>query len=303
MKNLIAIEPKSIPLYETAVRIAGGEVAPIGPDVTGLVWTSYQKPEELAKVLQDNPQLTWVQLPWAGVDAFAETLNHPVRFTSAKGSYREPVAEHALMLCMALGRRLPARVRAKSWGEKFAISLYDANVLIVGGGGITEELISLLAPFRAKVTVVRNQDIPLPGAYKTVTLEALDEHLPTADFVILACALTPKTRGLFDTQRLGLMQKSAYLVNIARGPVIKTMDLVAALDAGVIAGAAVDVTDPEPLPDGHPAWDCENLIITPHTADTPRQVQHFFAIRIEANVAAHLGKGEWVGVVDPILGY
>lgn len=303
MNNFVAIEPSSIPLYDEAVRNAGATLAPLGPEVTGLIWTSYQRPEELARVLKDNPQLTWVQLPWAGVDAFADTLRHPVRFTSAKGSYREPVAEHALMLCMALGRKLPERVRAKSWGEKFAVSLYDSNVVIVGGGGIAEELISLLSPFRAQVTVVRNLASPLAGASKTVTLDALDEYLPSADFVILACALTPQTRGLFDASRLAQMNKSAYLVNIARGPVVSTMDLVAALDKGVIAGAAIDVTDPEPLPDGHPAWNCKNLIITPHTADTPRQVQHFFAIRIETNVTAHLGKGEWVGVVDPVLGY
>jgi phosphoglycerate dehydrogenase-like enzyme len=303
VNNFIAIEPKALPSYVAAVESAGGQVVPLSPEVTGLVWTSYHKPEVLAKVLVENPQLTWVQLPWAGVDAFADTLKHPVRFTSAKGAYREPVAEHALMLAMALGRKLPERVRAKSWGNKFAVSLYDASVLIVGGGGITEELIRLLEPFRSRVTVVRNQSVPLKGADITLTLEDIDEHVATADFVILACALTPQTRGLFDARRFAVMKSTSYLVNIARGPVINTSDLVAALDAGVIAGAAIDVTDPEPLPDGHPAWDCDNLLITPHTADTPEQVERLFAARIEANVAAHLGRGHWVGVVDAKLGY
>jgi phosphoglycerate dehydrogenase-like enzyme len=301
--NLVAIEPKSIPLYETAVKLGGGTLAPIGSEVGGLIWVDYRQPETLASVLKQNPQLEWVQLPWAGVDAFAHMLHLPFKFTSAKGSYREPVAEHALMLCMALGRRLPERVLAKSWGEKFAVSLYDANVVIVGGGGITEELLLQLAPFRAKVTVVRNRQLPLAGAQAVVTLDRLDEVLLKADFVILACALTEETRGLFDARRLGLMSQTAYLVNVARGPVIDTDALCDALDAGVIAGAGVDVTDPEPLPDGHRAWTTPNLIITPHTADTPRQVQHFFAIRIEANVSAYLGKSDWVGVVDPELGY
>jgi phosphoglycerate dehydrogenase-like enzyme len=136
-----------------------------------------------------------------------------------------------------------------------------------------------------------------------LTLDALDDVLPKADFVILACALTEETRGLFNARRLGLMRPESYLVNVARGPVVDTDALCDALQAGTIAGAGIDVTDPEPLPDGHRAWSVENLIITPHTADTPRQVQHFFAIRIEANVAAYLGNAEWVGVVDPDLGY
>lgn len=301
--NLVAIEPKSIPLYDTAVRLAGGTVSPIGPDVGGLIWVDYRNPEALASVLEQNPQLSWVQLPWAGVDAFSHMLKLPFRFTSAKGSYREPVAEHALMLCMALGRKLPERILAKSWGEKFAVSLYDSNVLIIGGGGITEELLLQLAPFRTKVTVVRNRELPLSGASSVVTLDRLDSVLPKADFVILACALTDETRGLFDARRLSLMSPQSYLVNVARGSVVDTDALCDALEAGVIAGAGVDVTDPEPLPDGHRAWGVSNLIITPHTADTPRQVQHFFAIRIEANVSAYLGKSDWVGVVDPELGY
>jgi len=301
--NLVAIEPSVIPLYETAVKLAGGVPTQIGPEVGALVWTDYHQPDALRSLLANNPQLRWVQLPFAGVDAFSDILGHPVRFTSAKGSYREPVAEHALMLCLALGRKLQERVRAKSWGEKFAVSLYDANVLIVGAGGITEELIKLLAPFRAKVSVVRNSSAPMPGAAITAELAQLDSLLPKADFVVLACALTNATNGLFNLARISRMKDSAYLVNIARGPVVVTEDLIAALESGLIAGAGIDVTDPEPLPDGHPAWGCPNLIITPHTADTPTQVEHFFGIRIEANVAAYLGKSDWVGTVDPILGY
>jgi Phosphoglycerate dehydrogenase and related dehydrogenases len=103
-----------------------------------------------------NPQLEWVQLPFAGVDAFADVLDAPVRFTSAKGSYKEPVAEHALALALALGRILPIRVKARTWGKSAATSFYDSNVLLIGAGGITEELIGMLRPFRAKISVCRN---------------------------------------------------------------------------------------------------------------------------------------------------
>lgn len=302
-RTKVSILPKSFPDYEKAVIESGCQLSEIDESVGALIWTSYADPDGLAKTIAENPQLEFVQLPFAGVDAFKDVIQLPVRFACAKGSYREPVAEHALLLAMALGRVLAERVTAKSWGRKHADSLYDANVLIIGGGGITEELIKLLTPFRAHITVVRNRDIPLDGAAKVVTLQALDKELPSADWVILACSLTDKTHHLMNFDRLKLMKPSAYLVNIARGPVIVTDDLVQALNQGVIAGAGVDVTDPEPLPDGHPLWEAKNVIITPHTADTNAQVIRMFSLRIKENLAAYQGKGDWVGLVDPTLGY
>ena len=299
----VAIEPSALPLFVAAAEAAGARVSPLTGDVGALIWTDYHNPKRLEEILDANPQLEWVQLPWAGVDAFANLFTRKLKFTSAKGSYREPVAEHALMLCMALGRKLQERVRAKSWGEKWAVSLYEANVVVIGGGGIAEELISLLEPFRSNISVVRRHALPMPGAQQVVSLDAIDEILPMADFVVLACALTDETRGLFNAARLARMSKSAYLVNVARGAVVVTDDLLAAVANGTIAGAAIDVTDPEPLPDGHPAWNEPNLIITPHTADTPVQVNHFFAIRIGQNVSAYLRGSGWVGEVDPKLGY
>jgi phosphoglycerate dehydrogenase-like enzyme len=302
-RNKVTIAPKSFPAYEQAVIDSGSFVSDLDQSVGALIWTDYSDPKGLKDLLQSNPQLEFVQLPFAGVDAFKEVLDAPVRFACAKGSYREPVAEHALMLAMALGRVIPERVRAKSWGRKFAASLYDANILIVGAGGITEELIKQLAPFRCKITVVRNRPDQLHGADTTVQLPALDDHLPSADWVFLACSLTESTRDLFDLARFKKMKDSAYLVNVARGPVVNTMDLVQALNEGIIAGAGVDVTDPEPLPDGHPLWSAQNVIITPHTADTNAQVVRLFSIRIGENLAAYKGLGDWVGLVDPNLGY
>lgn len=308
-RNKLAIEPKQFEPYVAAAEAAGATIVPMSSEVGALIWTDYARPDLLAELLDQNPQLEWVQLPFAGVDAFADVLRHPPlyanggRFTSAKGSYREPVAEHALMLCMALGRAIPERVRATSWGSKFAVSLYDADVVIVGGGGITEELLGLLAPFRSKVTVVRKNVAPMAGATQVVAFDRLDEVLPSADFVILAAALTDETRYLFDSRRFSLMKSSAYLVNVARGPMVVTEDLEAALNGGVIAGAGIDVTDPEPLPDGHALWSAKNIIITPHTADTKPMVLRMFAVRIGENVRAYRGEGPWVGVVDPVLGY
>jgi len=224
-------------------------------------------------------------------------------FTCAKGSYSQPVAEHALALMLALGRTIPERVRATTWGDKFAVSLYESKVLIVGGGGITAELLRLLQPFGCPVTVVRNSSEPMPGATLTVGLDELNEHLPDADFVVVAAALTPQTLGLFDSNRFAKMKPTAYLVNIARGKHVVTDDLIIALNTGQIAAAALDVTDPEPLPDGHPLWNLSNCLITPHTADTPAQVTRMLAERIAKNVEAFCTGGEMVGLVNKTLGY
>ena len=306
--NLIGLEPRQFDAYVDAIQTSGGLIAKMGPDVEALVWTDYARPDLLEAMLDENPQLRFVQLPFAGVDAFSTIIaGHPeITFTSAKRSYSEPVAEHALMLCMALGRIIPERVRAKSWGKKHADSLFDAEVVIVGGGGIAQQLVELLAPMRSLVTVIRKR----PGEpfdnsqYSQVAgFDQLDESLARAQFVILACALTPETRFLFNAERFKLMRKDSYLVNVARGEIVNQEDLVQALKSGEIAACATDVTYPEPLPDDHEMWGVENLLITPHTADTMPIVTRLFALRLQENVTAWLTGGEPVGIVDPGLGY
>jgi phosphoglycerate dehydrogenase-like enzyme len=275
-------------------------------DVEALVWTDYARPDLLVETLDANPQIKWVQLPFAGVDAFSHIIQRPITFTSAKRSYSEPVAEHALMLATALGRNIPQRVKASSWGKKFAASLYDQQVLIVGGGGIAQELVRLLAPFRAKVSVVRmrtSESFETHGVATILGFDALDAELAKSKFVFLACALTDQTRRLFDASRFGLMRSDSYLVNIARGEVIDQDALLAALDAGQLAGAGIDVASPEPLPDGHPLFGRDDLIVTPHTADTGEMIQRLFAERLRVNVAAWLNNESLTGVVDPELGY
>jgi phosphoglycerate dehydrogenase-like enzyme len=306
LRNLVALEPKQIPAYVEAIEGSGANCVPMSSEVEALVWTDYARPDLLVETLKSNPQLKWVQLPFAGVDAFSHILQHPVTFTSAKRSYSEPVAEHALMLAMALGRVIPQRVKALSWGKKFAASLYDEQVLIVGGGGIAQELVKLLAPFRAKVSVVRRrttESFETHGIATVLPFESLDEELSKSKFVFLACALTDETRWLFDARRFGLMRTDSYLVNIARGQVIDQDALLAALDAGQISGAGIDVAYPEPLPDGHPLFGRDDLIVTPHTADTGEIVQRLFAERLRVNVSAWLKDEPLTGVVDGELGY
>ncbi|MDQ6727681.1 MAG: hydroxyacid dehydrogenase, partial [Actinomycetota bacterium] len=133
--------------------------------------------------------------------------------------------------------------------------------------------------------------------------EGLHGALRGAALVVLALALTPETRGMVGAAELASMEADAWLVNVARGAHVVTDDLVHALRNGVIGGAALDVTDPEPLPAGHPLWDLDNCLITPHTANTWEMAEPLFAGRITENLSRYAAGDPLVGVVDPALGY
>jgi len=299
----VAIAPAAEEWAVAAIRSGGGEVVPLDQRPVGLVWTDPGTVEGLRGVLAAHPEIGWVQLPLAGVEGAAGVIDRQRRWTSAKGAYAEPVAEHALALTLAGLRQLTVRARARSWGEPAGVSLFDQPVTIVGGGGIATALLRLLAPFRAPVTVVRRQAEPVPGAARTVGTARLPEALAGARVVVLALALTPSTRGLIGRAELAAMEHYAWLVNVARGGLVDTAALVGALQGGQIGGAALDVTDPEPLPPGHPLWDLPNCLITPHTADTLEIIHPLLAHRIEENVRRLAAGHELVGRVDPDLGY
>ncbi|QHC59173.1 NAD(P)-dependent oxidoreductase [Rathayibacter sp. VKM Ac-2760] len=302
----VAVLPRPKPIFTDAVEAGGGTVVGV-EDAEALLWLSYGRTDELAAVLAEHPAVRWVQLPWAGVDVFAPVLRgtrrEGLRWTSAKGAYAEPVAEHALALTLALLRSLPERARADSWGEKRARTLHRARVVVVGAGGIAVELLRLLSVFDAHVTVVRRSAVPLPGADRTVTAEQLGDAVADADVLVLAAAATDGTARLVDDVLLRRLPADAVLVNVARGTLVDTDALVAALAEGRLAGAALDVTDPEPLPDGHPLWREPRCLITPHSADTPEMTSPLLAERVRANVAAFAEGRDLLGVVDPALGY
>ena len=300
----IAVGPGPADWAAEAIRRGGGEVVSLNGDPAGLVWTD-ARADGLREVLAACPGIGWVQLPQAGVERVvgAGVIDRHRRWTSAKGAYAEPVAEHALALLLAGLRRLPERARARSWGEEAGTSLFGQPVTIIGGGGIAAVLLRLLEPFRAQVTVVRQRPEPLPGAARTVGDDRQHEALAGARAVLLVLALTPRTRKLIGRAELAAMGHDAWLVNVARGGVVDTEALVEALRSSQIGGAALDVTDPEPLPTGHPLWDLPNCLITPHTADTEEMTRPLLARRIMENIQRLRAGQELVGQVDPDLGY
>jgi phosphoglycerate dehydrogenase-like enzyme len=291
------VGPESAPGWvREAVEAGGATIVPVDR-AEALVWNDPHDVAALERTLGQGPNLRWVQLPWAGVEHFAGAgiFGNGLTWTSGKGVYAEPVAEHALMLALALMRDIPERVTATRWGAQSGRSLYDANVTILGGGGIATSLQQLLEPFRTTNTIIRRSG--------PTTLDHLDTALARADVVVLALALTPTTTGVIAAPQLERMPDHAVLVNVARGRHVVTDDLVHALRDNRIHGAGLDVTDPEPLPDGHPLWTESRCIITPHSADTAEMIRPLLSRRITENVTRFAKGDDLIGPVDPTLGY
>lgn len=238
-------------------------VVPYGSSLSALRW--------LAEL---DVQL--VQSQSIGYDGVAEVLPPNVKFSNAAGVHEASTGELALGLMIASQRRLPTYVRAQARGEWLhaeSPALADSRVLVIGQGGIGRAINARLAPFEVRLSRVASTR----RADETGTIFGvgdLPELLGDADIVVLAVPLTPSTRGMVDRAFLKSMKENALLVNVARGQVVVTDDLVQALAARRVR-AALDVVDPEPLPPAHPLWSMENLLITPHvgghsTAMTPR---------------------------------
>ena len=287
-----------------AVVAGGGRV--VEPEqASALVWTAVSDSDGLGRTLDDHPQLRWVQLPFAGVEPYADLIRaHADRtWTCAKGAYADPVAEHALALALAGLRQIDRYARKQRWSRAGGRNLYGAKVTILGGGGIAASLLRLLAPFGCEVTVVRRTPGAMPGVARVLAPDATDEALTGADVVVLALALVPATVGVIDARRLTLMPEGAVLVNVARGRHVVTDDVVEALRSGHLGSAGLDVTDPEPLPDGHVLWTLPNAIVTPHTANTVQMLLPLLTARIRENVGRWAAGEPLVGLVDPVAGY
>lgn len=263
------------------------------------------KPADVKSVLDEFPSIEWVQLPSAGIESYQEAMSaHPDKaWTTAKGSFAKPVGEHALALSLALLRDLPTRIRATSWGPQGGATLNGMHVVITGAGGVSQEILRLFRMFEVTTTIVRRGTEPLPGADRTVTFAQFGEALRDADVLVLGSALTEETKNMLGADEFAQMKPSSIVVNIGRGGLIDTDALVDALDAGQISGAGLDVTAPEPLPDGHPLWEMENVIITPHSADTRDMIRKPMQDRIRTNIVAFSTGAPLEGVADPLLGY
>jgi phosphoglycerate dehydrogenase-like enzyme len=244
-------------------------------------------------LLRQARKLRWLQAPQAAPPAGYYTpvlIAHPVVVTNFREIYNDHIGAHIMAFVLAFARGfhhyLPRQLR-REWqrepNDTGVIALSEATALIVGVGGIGGEAARLAAAFGMHVIGVdaRRREAP-PGVVKLDGPDALDALLPLADFVILTVPHTPATEAFMNRARFRLMKRTAFFINIGRGRTTRLDDLVAALRAGEIAGAGLDVFEQEPLPADHPLWTMPGVLITPHTAGFgPHLDERRFAVLLD----------------------
>lgn len=259
--------------------------------------------------LPDN--IGFVQWPFAGVDHLLGkgVLTEDVRWANAAGVYAKPVAEMALGLILAQYHHFKMTIEARSFDRRWDVDaaqqwlFHGKTVALFGAGGIGGELIRMLEPFGVHTIAVNRSGAVVAGADETLSIEAAGKVWERADIVVLSMPLTEQTRGMVDAGRLRAMKETALLVNVGRGALVDTDALVEALSEGEIAGAAMDVTAPEPLPAHHPLWAMDNVLISPHIAAPPSVAKMLIGPQIIENALA-FQKGEKMPTeVDFQFGY
>ena len=207
------------------------------------------------------PNLNVLQVPNAGYDDALEFLRPGITLCNGRGIHDDSTAELAVGLTIASLRGFATFVRDQDKGEwvnKNYDSINDRKIGIVGFGSIGSTIARMLSGFSVEIVAFTQS-----GRDNTIAITDLDKHLPSLDVVILILPLTKESKHLFDARRLALIKDGALLVNVARGPIVDTDALVKELNSGRIT-AGLDVTDPEPLPKGHPLWSAKGVLISPH---------------------------------------
>jgi phosphoglycerate dehydrogenase-like enzyme len=260
------------------------------------------------ELLAATTRLRWLQAQQAGPPPgfyYPELVEHPVVVTNMRDTYTDHVATHTMALVLALCRGLPRYLRDQQtatwnpdWDPDAIVSLPEATALIVGVGALGTEIGRLLHAFGTRVTGIDVRPGERPGFLEVLPVEALDERLPAADLVILTVPHTPDTEGMIDARRLKLLKASAFFINVGRGPTVQLDALDAALSAGQLRGAALDVFEIEPLPPGHPLWRRPEVLISPHVAGVgPHEAERRFAVVLE-NARRFVAGDNLINVVD-----
>lgn len=240
-------------------------------------------------LIRQNDHLQWFQSNFAGPDPYLEpgVLPPDCLVTNATGAYGLAISEWMLAMWLALAKDLQLyrdRQRQQRWQaiQRPVRSIDGARVLCVGMGDIGSSFARRAHALGAQVVGVRRQAAPAPDyCLRVVGTESLDAELPEADLVALSLPGTPETARLFDAARLARCKRGAILLNVGRGTAVDSDALAAAIESGALYGAALDVTDPEPLPPDHPLWRLDTVLITPHISgrfSLPRTLENIVGI-------------------------
>lgn len=264
------------------------------------------------RLVQDSPNLEWLQLSYAGADAFLVpgTLPRQVLLTNASGAYGLAVSEHMVGLVFQLKKKLHLYRDNQGkglWRDEGPVSaVRGSRVLVIGPGDIGGCFARSMKALGCRVTGLRRRELPCPDYLDEVYLiDKLDELLPAADIVAIAAPGGPGTKGMFGEKQFSRMKPSAILVNVGRGSIVDTDALCRALEGGKLFGAALDVVDPEPLPADHPLWRLPGAVITPHSSGGYHLTQtrdSIVEICLE-NLKVYAAGGSPANIVDRGLGY
>ena len=253
------------------------DFALLSVDVIGMSSKTVLEPElaSFVETLRAAPNLRWLQVPSAGMDRpfYAELRDRGVRLTSATGANAKAVAQTAIAGILALSRGIPQWIdaqRARQWkplrGPLMPRALDGQHAVVIGMGPIGQDIGRLLKALELRVTGVRRSPAPAPSFDRVVSFADLGSVVAEADWIVVACPLTPETRNLVDAKLLARVRPGARLVNVARGEIVDEPALAAALHAGPLGGAYLDVFATEPLPASSPLWDMPNVLISAHCA-------------------------------------
>ena len=264
------------------------------------------------ELLRGTGRLKWLQLNSAGTDGYTEDgiLPEGALLTNATGAYGLAISEHMIgaLLCIMKKLHLYGADQQKHvWGDHGNVtSIYGSRTLVVGFGDIGSEFAVRMNALGSRVTGIRRNQTEKPDYLEALyQMDALAECLRTADIVAACLPGTEETYHIFDRNAFAKMKKGAYFLNVGRGNAVDSYALAEALNSGHLAGASVDVTEPEPLPKEHPLWDAKNLLITPHISGNYHlQETHERIIQIAADNLARFMQGrELRNIVDFATGY
>lgn len=264
--------------------------------------------------LSSAKNLRWLQIPWSGADGYADHPDFPahVILTNATGAFGRPIAEYAFGAVFTLMRRFhqyrDCQKEAKWQRQGDELSPTGKHVLILGAGDIGTNAARLFKMMDCRITGVRRVVRNVPQEFDAmITLEQVDEYLPEADIVICCMPHTPLTQGFFTKARFEKMKSTAIFVNVGRGTLVDHEALAEVLNEGKIYGAALDVTNPEPLPENHPLWKCRNVLITPHVSGQTfaglKDKEDFFFRMCRENLEAYRDGKPLQNRVDLKTGY
>jgi len=267
---------------------------------------------EVANIVRAGRRLRWVQVGSAGVERYAsvpELRDSGIVLTNAQIIQGPEIADHAFGLLLSLTRDIKhfGERMGKGWERRSRLPLIELGgrtALVIGLGGIGTQVAQRAAAFGMRVLAVDPVDIPMHRDVAYVGKpDELDALLPEADVVFSCVPRTPRSEKMLGARQFEVMKKGAYVINVSRGAIVDTDALVAALRSNRLAGAGLDVTDPEPLPDGHPLWAMPNVMITPHVAGQSDRIGERRLMLFRDNVERFVTGRPLRNVVDKTLGY